>query len=127
MPGEQYEAARNVDVLPLFFTPIPIFAVSDVKKRTSAKTGKYDPEGNLTCTFWFQVKVTDFGLTRKVDTTVKYLEYVNNYHAAELCDTVVNEKLVVNKSTDIWALGEFWTTASPAMYNLMRKKQTSSV
>ncbi|ULT81887.1 hypothetical protein L5515_017562 [Caenorhabditis briggsae] len=52
-----------------------------------------------------KVKVTDFGLTRKVDTTVKYLEYVNNYHAAELCDTVVNEKLVVNKSTDIWALG----------------------
>ncbi|CAI5455331.1 unnamed protein product [Caenorhabditis angaria] len=52
-----------------------------------------------------KVKVTDFGLTRKVDATVKYLEYVNNYHAAELCDTVVNEVLTVNKSTDIWALG----------------------
>ncbi|CAB3399296.1 unnamed protein product [Caenorhabditis bovis] len=52
-----------------------------------------------------KVKVTDFGLTRKVDATVKYLEYVNNYHAAELCDTVVNEVLTVNRSTDIWAIG----------------------
>ncbi|CAJ0609390.1 unnamed protein product [Cylicocyclus nassatus] len=52
-----------------------------------------------------RAKLTDFGLTRKVDTTVKYLEYVNNYHAPELCETVVNEVLTVNKSTDIWALG----------------------
>ncbi|VDL62874.1 unnamed protein product, partial [Nippostrongylus brasiliensis] len=52
-----------------------------------------------------KVKITDFGLTRKVDSTVKYLEYVNNYHAPELCETVVNEVLTVNKSTDIWALG----------------------
>ncbi|CAD6190636.1 unnamed protein product [Caenorhabditis auriculariae] len=52
-----------------------------------------------------KVKVTDFGLTRKVDATVKYLEYVNNYHAPELCETVVNEVLTVNRSTDVWALG----------------------
>ncbi|KAK6766658.1 hypothetical protein RB195_026129 [Necator americanus] len=52
-----------------------------------------------------KAKLTDFGLTRKVDATVKYLEYVNNYHAPELCETVVNEVLTVNKSTDIWALG----------------------
>ncbi|KIH66862.1 hypothetical protein ANCDUO_02808 [Ancylostoma duodenale] len=53
----------------------------------------------------YQAKLTDFGLTRKVDAAVKYLEYVNNYHAPELCETVVNEVLTVNKSTDIWALG----------------------
>nr|CDJ81147.1 Serine threonine protein kinase-related domain containing protein [Haemonchus contortus] len=52
-----------------------------------------------------KAKITDFGLTRKVDAAVKYLEYVNNYHAPELCETVVNEMLTVNKSTDIWALG----------------------
>ncbi|PIO64550.1 hypothetical protein TELCIR_13818 [Teladorsagia circumcincta] len=52
-----------------------------------------------------KAKITDFGLTRKVDAAVKYLEYVNNYHAPELCETVVNEVLTVNKSTDIWALG----------------------
>ncbi|RCN46731.1 hypothetical protein ANCCAN_07173 [Ancylostoma caninum] len=52
-----------------------------------------------------KAKLTDFGLTRKVDAAVKYLEYVNNYHAPELCETVVNEVLTVNKSTDIWALG----------------------
>ncbi|PIO59980.1 hypothetical protein TELCIR_18540, partial [Teladorsagia circumcincta] len=51
-----------------------------------------------------KAKITDFGLTRKVDAAVKYLEYVNNYHAPELCETVVNEVLTVNKSTDIWAL-----------------------
>ncbi|KAJ1363905.1 hypothetical protein KIN20_023868 [Parelaphostrongylus tenuis] len=52
-----------------------------------------------------KAKLTDFGLTRKVDSAVKYLEYVNNYHAPELCETVVNEMLTVNKSIDIWALG----------------------
>uniref|UniRef100_A0A914W4Z7 Protein kinase domain-containing protein n=1 Tax=Plectus sambesii TaxID=2011161 RepID=A0A914W4Z7_9BILA len=52
-----------------------------------------------------RVKVTDFGLTRKVDTSVKYLEYVNSYHAPELCETVVNEVWTVNKSIDIWAIG----------------------
>lgn len=52
-----------------------------------------------------KVKLTDFGLTRKVDTTVKYLEYVNSYHAPELCETVVNEVWTVNKSIDIWAVG----------------------
>uniref|UniRef100_A0A914EMG5 Protein kinase domain-containing protein n=1 Tax=Acrobeloides nanus TaxID=290746 RepID=A0A914EMG5_9BILA len=52
-----------------------------------------------------RVKITDFGLTRKVDSTVKYLEYVNCYHAPELCETVVNEVLTVNKSLDIWSLG----------------------
>ncbi|KHN73020.1 Putative serine/threonine-protein kinase C01C4.3 [Toxocara canis] len=52
-----------------------------------------------------KVKVTDFGLTRKVDSTVRYLEYVNNYHAPELCETVVNEVLIVSRSTDIWAIG----------------------
>lgn len=52
-----------------------------------------------------RVKVTDFGLTRKVDSTVKHLEYVNQYHAPELCDTVVNEMCTVAKALDIWALG----------------------
>ncbi len=52
-----------------------------------------------------KVKVTDFGLTRKVDSSVKYLEYVNSYHAPELCETVVNEVWTVNKSIDIWAVG----------------------
>ncbi|CAJ0581869.1 unnamed protein product, partial [Mesorhabditis spiculigera] len=52
-----------------------------------------------------KVKVTDFGLTRKVDSTVKYLEYVNQYHAPELCETVANEMLTVATSIDIWALG----------------------
>lgn len=52
-----------------------------------------------------RVKVTDFGLTRKVDASVKYLEYVNSYHAPELCETVVNEMWTVNKSIDIWAIG----------------------
>ncbi|VDM53653.1 unnamed protein product [Angiostrongylus costaricensis] len=52
-----------------------------------------------------KAKITDFGLTRKVDSAVKYLEYVNNYHAPELCETVVNEMLTVSKSIDIWALG----------------------
>uniref|UniRef100_A0A0M3JSY2 Putative serine/threonine-protein kinase (inferred by orthology to a C. elegans protein) n=1 Tax=Anisakis simplex TaxID=6269 RepID=A0A0M3JSY2_ANISI len=52
-----------------------------------------------------KVKLTDFGLTRKVDSTVRYLEYVNNYHAPELCETVVNEVLIVSRSIDIWALG----------------------
>lgn len=49
--------------------------------------------------------MTDFGLTRKVDSTVKYLEYVNCYHAPELCETVVNEVLIVSRSIDIWAIG----------------------
>ncbi|MFH4977641.1 hypothetical protein AB6A40_004350 [Gnathostoma spinigerum] len=52
-----------------------------------------------------KVKVTDFGLTRKVDSAVKYLEYVNNYHAPELCETVLNEVLSVHRSIDIWAIG----------------------
>ncbi|CAD5215458.1 unnamed protein product [Bursaphelenchus okinawaensis] len=52
-----------------------------------------------------QVKITDFGLTRKVDSTVKHLEYTNQYHAPELCDTVVNEMCTVTKGLDIWALG----------------------
>ncbi|KAI1725672.1 protein kinase domain-containing protein [Ditylenchus destructor] len=52
-----------------------------------------------------RVKVTDFGLTRKADTTVRNLEYVNNYHAPELCETVVKEVFTINRSTDIWALG----------------------
>jgi hypothetical protein len=34
------------------------------------------------------------------------LEYVNCYHAPELCETVVNEVLTVNKSLDIWSLGK---------------------
>ncbi|KAF8353712.1 hypothetical protein PRIPAC_95335 [Pristionchus pacificus] len=51
------------------------------------------------------VKVTDFGLTRKVDTQVKHLEFVTIYHAPELCETVVNEVVSVNKTADIWALG----------------------
>ena len=49
--------------------------------------------------------MTDFGLTRKVDASVKYLEYVNQYHAPELCETVANEMLTVATSIDIWALG----------------------
>jgi serine/threonine-protein kinase SBK len=52
-----------------------------------------------------KVKLTDFGLTRKEETPVKHLEYVNNYHAPELCDTVVNEMTTVNRSVDIWAIG----------------------
>uniref|UniRef100_A0A0N5ALP1 Protein kinase domain-containing protein n=1 Tax=Syphacia muris TaxID=451379 RepID=A0A0N5ALP1_9BILA len=52
-----------------------------------------------------KVKLTNFGLARKVDSTVKYQEYVNNYHAPELCETVVNEVFTVNKAIDIWALG----------------------
>ncbi|KAH7732202.1 Protein C01C4.3 a [Aphelenchoides avenae] len=59
----------------------------------------FDPEN------YERVKVTDFGLTRKEDIPVKHLEYVNNYHAPELCDTVVNEMFTVNKSIDVWALG----------------------
>ncbi|KJH44629.1 hypothetical protein DICVIV_09350 [Dictyocaulus viviparus] len=55
-------------------------------------------------TFHYQAKITDFGLSRKVGSAVKYLEYVNNYHAPELCETLVNEKLIVGKSVDIWAL-----------------------
>lgn len=53
----------------------------------------------------FKVKITDFGLTRKIDSTVKYLEYVSSYHAPELCETVVNEVLTVKFSIDVWALG----------------------
>ncbi|CAD5221448.1 unnamed protein product [Bursaphelenchus xylophilus] len=52
-----------------------------------------------------QVKITDFGLTRKVESTVKHLEYTNQYHAPELCDTVVNEMCTVSKGLDVWALG----------------------
>ncbi|VDD97116.1 unnamed protein product, partial [Enterobius vermicularis] len=52
-----------------------------------------------------KVKLTDFGLARKVDSTVKYQEYVNNYQAPELCETVVNEVFTVNKAIDVWALG----------------------
>ncbi|GMT35845.1 hypothetical protein PFISCL1PPCAC_27142, partial [Pristionchus fissidentatus] len=52
-----------------------------------------------------KVKVTDFGMTRKVDTQVKHLEFVGIYHAPELCETVVNEVVSVNKTTDVWALG----------------------
>ncbi|VDN57684.1 unnamed protein product [Dracunculus medinensis] len=52
-----------------------------------------------------RVKIADFGLTRKVHTTVKYLEYVNNYQAPELCETVVNEAFTVDESIDVWALG----------------------
>ncbi|GMR62946.1 hypothetical protein PMAYCL1PPCAC_33141 [Pristionchus mayeri] len=52
-----------------------------------------------------KVKITDFGLTRKVDTQVKHLEFVTIYHAPELCETVVNEVVSVNNTTDIWALG----------------------
>uniref|UniRef100_A0A7E4UPQ2 Protein kinase domain-containing protein n=1 Tax=Panagrellus redivivus TaxID=6233 RepID=A0A7E4UPQ2_PANRE len=52
-----------------------------------------------------RVKITDFGLTRKIDSTVKHLEYVTNYHAPELCEIVVNEVLTVRDSVDIWALG----------------------
>ncbi|VDK47047.1 unnamed protein product [Gongylonema pulchrum] len=53
----------------------------------------------------FQVKVTDFGLTRKVGSAVRYLEYVNHYHAPELCETVVNETLIVDRSIDVWSIG----------------------
>ncbi|KAI6176657.1 putative serine/threonine-protein kinase C01C4.3 [Aphelenchoides bicaudatus] len=49
-----------------------------------------------------KVKVADFGLTRKEDSSVKNLDYTNVYHAPEL---VVNEFLTVHKSIDIWALG----------------------
>ncbi|KAI6241651.1 putative serine/threonine-protein kinase C01C4.3 [Aphelenchoides fujianensis] len=52
-----------------------------------------------------KVKISDFGLTRKAGTTVKHLEYTNQYHAPELSDTVVNEVLVVAKSIDVWAIG----------------------
>lgn len=55
-----------------------------------------------------KIKVTDFGLTRKESTTVKHLEYNNQYHAPELCDTVVNEMCTVSKSLDIWALGKYY-------------------
>ncbi|GMT06001.1 hypothetical protein PENTCL1PPCAC_28175, partial [Pristionchus entomophagus] len=51
------------------------------------------------------IKLTDFGMTRKVDTQVKHLEFVTIYHAPELCETVVNEVVSVNKTTDVWALG----------------------
>ncbi|KAI6187809.1 Protein kinase domain-containing protein [Aphelenchoides besseyi] len=51
------------------------------------------------------VKISDFGLTQKVNATVKNLEYTNAYHSPEQCDTVVNEKNVVAKPTDIWAIG----------------------
>ena len=53
------------------------------------------------------MKVTDFGLTRKENATVKYLEYTNNYMSPELCETVANEVLTVNKAIDVWALGEW--------------------
>ncbi|PAV59776.1 hypothetical protein WR25_26470 [Diploscapter pachys] len=52
-----------------------------------------------------KVKVTDFGLTRKENATVKYLEYTNCYMSPELCETVANEVLTVNKAIDVWALG----------------------
>jgi serine/threonine-protein kinase SBK len=55
-------------------------------------------------TNYSRVKITDFGLTRKIDSTVKYLEYVSSYHAPELCETVVNEVLTVKYSIDVWAL-----------------------
>uniref|UniRef100_A0A914Y892 Protein kinase domain-containing protein n=1 Tax=Panagrolaimus superbus TaxID=310955 RepID=A0A914Y892_9BILA len=55
-------------------------------------------------TNYSRVKITDFGLTRKIDSTVKYLEYVTSYHAPELCETVVNEVLTVKYSIDVWAL-----------------------
>ncbi|VDN00988.1 unnamed protein product [Thelazia callipaeda] len=54
---------------------------------------------------YHKVKVTDFGLTRKVGTSVRHLEYVNYYHAPELCETVVNETFIVDRSIDIWAIG----------------------
>ena len=53
------------------------------------------------------MKVADFGLTRKVDSTLKNLEYVNQYQAPELCETVQNEVLTVSRSIDIWSLGRF--------------------
>ncbi len=52
-----------------------------------------------------RVKLADFGLTRKVDSTVKHLEYVNAYQAPELCETVVNEVLVVSRASDVWSIG----------------------
>uniref|UniRef100_A0A1I7WNK8 Protein kinase domain-containing protein n=1 Tax=Heterorhabditis bacteriophora TaxID=37862 RepID=A0A1I7WNK8_HETBA len=74
-------------------------------------------------TVYKQVKVTDFGLTRKVDATVKYLEYVNNYHAPELCETVVNEVLTVNKSTDIWALDSISPISSLSAVKISEYRQ----
>ncbi len=52
-----------------------------------------------------RVKICDFGLTRKRESNVKHLEYVNSYHAPELCETVAKEMFTVSRSIDIWALG----------------------
>jgi len=52
-----------------------------------------------------RVKLSDFGLTRKAETNVKHLEYVNAYQAPELCETVVNEVLVVTRGDDVWSVG----------------------
>ncbi|KAE9555838.1 hypothetical protein FO519_000923 [Halicephalobus sp. NKZ332] len=52
-----------------------------------------------------KVKITDFGLTRKVDTTIKYIEYSTPYHPPELCETIKNEAITIRCSIDVWSLG----------------------
>lgn len=52
-----------------------------------------------------KVKITDFGLTRKIDTTVKHVEYTTPYHAPELCEAIKNEAITLKCSIDIWSLG----------------------
>ena len=52
-----------------------------------------------------RVKLTEFGLTRPVDSSVRHTELVSSYHAPELCEKVPNETFHVAKSTDVWAMG----------------------
>lgn len=52
-----------------------------------------------------KVKLTDFGLTRKVETTIKYGEAVTPYHAPELCEILQNESVTLRCSLDIWSIG----------------------
>lgn len=52
-----------------------------------------------------KVKLTDFGLTRKIETTIKYGEAVTPYHAPELCEILQNESITLRCSLDIWSLG----------------------
>ena len=53
-----------------------------------------------------QVKLTEFGLTRPVDSAVRHTDLIGSYHGPELCEKVPNETFHVAKSTDVWALGK---------------------
>lgn len=51
------------------------------------------------------VKLTDFGLTRKIGTLVKKANFGLSYMAPEICEAVYNEGYHVETSSDAWQLG----------------------